>query len=698
MLVLTCVEGRAAKRITPEGQEDYACGYLFTGGEAPVDSFASLVLVLEALRSVPSAFVIRGALRPGADPSVAFRRKYRGEGAAIIPCARQWLMVDADATGIPCPPEDPESAILDLLARMPPGLDRGPVYWHLSAGCRPDSLRAHLWFWLDRPYADDHAKKILRAFDTSIYQPVQPHYTADAIRDGVPDPYGRRSGTIVREGIASLGPDETAQNAADARAALVRAVSEVSAAPQSKRHKVLNAHAYRLGQLSAYLDAAEVAEALRQAAIVAGLPPERAEDETRRAIADGAAVPQDDWRNALARTDHGQIKPTEVNVARILQHDPQFDAAIRWDEFRGLAVWHAPPTSDVMLARAGDELADEHIVGVQAWLYDRHRITVAQEPVLRGLYAAAHANAYHPVRDWLDALEWDGTERISDWLHAYLGADQSDYVSAVGRKTLIAAVARVYRPGCQVDTIAILEGGQGAKKTSALRALAGGFYGQLKGDVREKDTLLGLRGAWLVEMAELDALSRSALGAFKDFATTLVDRYREPYGKTVRAFPRQCIFIGSTNEAEYLIDTENRRFLPVQVRGTRGRTDGEPGLQVDVAGIERDRDQLWAEAVRAFHAGEDWYAIPGARGAQRQRQAADPWIEILGHSLAGTQRITAREILAIKLGIPADRVNHGHNIRLGRVMHALGWSATRGPAGREYAAPAVVRGIEREVG
>ncbi len=233
---------------------------------------------------------------------------------------------------------------------------------------------------------------------------------------------------------------------------------------------------------------------------------------------------------------------------------------------------------------------------------------------------------FHPVRDYLTALTWDGVPRAAELMTRGFGAsgvspEEQEYLSAVGKAALIGATARVMRPGCKVDTMIILEGRQGALKSSGVRALcpnANWFSDTMPSDLDHKDAREHLPGKWLIEMSEISQLRKSEVESLKSFLSTQVDKYRPSYGRANVSRQRQCLFIGTTNEDAYLSDaTGNRRFWPVKV-GT-----------IDLPWITENRDQLWAEALHAFRAGEKWWlgdqAAEFAADAQQERMVTDEW-------------------------------------------------------------------------
>jgi predicted P-loop ATPase len=238
----------------------------------------------------------------------------------------------------------------------------------------------------------------------------------------------------------------------------------------------------------------------------------------------------------------------------------------------------------------------------------------------RAIGPVAREHRIHPVRDWLDTLKWDGTPRIETWTSIYLGADPTDLHHTIGALWLISAVARIYRPGVKADHMLILEGQQGARKSTALKVLAGEhwFTDELP-ELGSKDAALHMQGVWIVEIAELDAIGRAEVSRIKAFLTRTTDRFRPPYGRNTIEVPRQCVFAGTVNPDTYLRDeTGNRRFWPLRC-GT-----------IDIPALSRDRDQLWAEAVHRFRAGAIWWiedpaVLVEAKAAQDARYQADAW-------------------------------------------------------------------------
>jgi predicted P-loop ATPase len=250
----------------------------------------------------------------------------------------------------------------------------------------------------------------------------------------------------------------------------------------------------------------------------------------------------------------------------------------------------------------------------------------------------ARQNPFHPVRDYLESLPaWDQVPRIGTWLIDYCGVESSDqtpnhYAEAIGEKFLMGAVARVFEPGCKFDYTLVLEGDQGTYKSTLLRTLAGDWFTDQIADFGSKDASLQLRGVWIIELSELDALNRSEIARVKAFLTQQTERFRVPYGRRLVSVPRQCIFAGTSNSQTWMKDeTAGRRFLPINCGS------------INIPAIKRDRDQLWAEAVKCNRAGTPLWLdsasiLRDAEEEQRGRLIEDAWQARIEELLQQRQR------------------------------------------------------------
>ncbi len=303
----------------------------------------------------------------------------------------------------------------------------------------------------------------------------------------------------------------------------------------------------------------------------------------------------DAWKLSLDKNQQGGYKMNLKNVSLYLRNICLVDEWLGHNQFTGeIEFLKAPPWNKKKkdIDYKGKMISDVDIVETRLYLSRREKFEPSGHLMLESMVSCAHNNAFHPVCDWLRTLEWDGVERIDNWLHNYLGAVNTPYAQAVGRKMLLAAITRVMRPGCKFDHVVILEGKQGIGKSTALRVLSDPWFCDSLGDVTNKDVIQQMQGSWLIEIGELASLDRASMNSFKDFVTKQEDKARLAYQRLAQKFPRQCIFIGTTNDDEYLKDlTGNRRFWPVEI---------EIESKLELEALALDKDLLWAEAFNLY--------------------------------------------------------------------------------------------------
>jgi predicted P-loop ATPase len=299
------------------------------------------------------------------------------------------------------------------------------------------------------------------------------------------------------------------------------------------------------------------------------------------------------WRFLYQTTDKGVPLATLYNANIAVEHGPEFTEVFAYDEMlRETTVLREYPNND--LGPYPRAFTDADTTCVQLWLQGSCGLAhIGPDVTLQAVEHVAREHRYHPIRDYLESLEWDGVERCPEWLIKAFGADDTVYVRSMGTMFLMSMVERVFEPGCQVDYMMVLEGGQGLHKSTACRILAGDAYFSDSLPTDDKDQKTHLNGKWLVEMSELATLKKSEVEEVKSFVTRRTEKYRPPFGKKDVEQPRQCVFIGTTNETQYLRDdTDNRRFWPV-----RAHAD-------NIDWLRKNRDQLLAEAVVRLRRGE----------------------------------------------------------------------------------------------
>lgn len=369
----------------------------------------------------------------------------------------------------------------------------------------------------------------------------------------------------------------------------------------------------------------------------------------------------------------GAPYPTRLNLRTVLQNDPAYNA-LRFNEFSGMVEWE------------GRDIADHLEEQLALDVASRYRFELAARTVASVAALVARERAYHPVRDYLRSLTWDGVARHTTWLRDYLGADQSPLLQELGPRWFTSCVARVLLPGtegasvkggpgCKVDTVLVLAGDQGKGKSTALNVLARGWFADTTLDLKNKDALMALQGVWLYEFAELDSMRRRDAQAVKAFLSAKVDRFRPPYGRHMINSARQCIVVGTTNEQVFLNDaTGSRRFWPVVVGS------------IDLQALRQDRDQLWAEAVARYDEGQSWW-LSEEMEAQRSTDAevhtfADPWEGLIaGYKPDGTRGwVTISELLEHAVKKDPDRWTRADEMRIAGLLSAMGYE--RGPQTR----------------
>ena len=312
----------------------------------------------------------------------------------------------------------------------------------------------------------------------------------------------------------------------------------------------------------------------------------------------------------------------------------------------------------------------------------------------------------NPLKAFLKQKRWDGTKRLDNWLPEYMGTKDNEYTRAIGRKWLISAVARAMNPGCQADHMLIFEGAQGIGKSQALRILGGQFYVEYSGSVHgggtgHKDMVAAITGKMIVEMSELATLRRADMESLKATLTTTVDEARLSYERDSKAYPRTCVFGGTTNEVgqAYIADlTGARRFWPTHCAEVH---------PVKLELLRQDVDQLWAEAVECYENGEDWWSVPEEHVSSEQTdrqitlEDSEPWFgkvraaltdpdsysglfypieEFKGGEPTGQFTVRAGEmhlLLGVLLGIDTAHQSAVDIMRLQKVLRGIGFKKSR---------------------
>jgi Virulence-associated protein E len=379
------------------------------------------------------------------------------------------------------------------------------------------------------------------------------------------------------------------------------------------------------------------------------------------------------------------------NVLHALDHEPEIMNAFGYDEMLRAEVLLRPLFSSERNFKPRP-VTDADVTGLQAWLQRFGLLNLGVGATHDAVNKHAREHSFHPLRDYLNALKWDGKDRLRAWLHIYLGAEDNEYTNEIGTMFLIGMVARVLRPGCKLDYMLVLEGTQGTTRSTVCAILAGDYFSDHLPDITGKECSQHLRGKWLIEVAELRAHSRASIDEFKEFLTRTTERYRPPWGRKEVHEPRQCVFIATTNKDTYLRDeTGNRRFWPIKT--------GE----IKLDDLRCDRDQLFAEAVNLYRSGVPWW--PDAEFEQRcitdqqeTRFEADAWEPLIKRYLDCLHEPKRTSILHIAVNVleyeteppliidpndppprktPINRFGIKEQMRVAAILRHLGWVAKR---------------------
>ena len=372
-----------------------------------------------------------------------------------------------------------------------------------------------------------------------------------------------------------------------------------------------------------------------------------------------------DWPKRMMRA-RGKLLANEFNIGLVLRNDPRF-AGFTFNTRAVQILYKGVPFNDGAFGLLLERLQRAHFARLDP------------RPLKQAIVTVSRESGFDPVRAYIDGLEWDGVERLSSLARRVLGATGALEATLV-RKWVISAMARAMKPGVKVDTVLVLVGAQGARKSSFFRELASEpFFCDSPFALGSKDACLTIRQGWIHELAEVDDITtRRTASELKSFITIAEDNFRPPYAGANERFPRAMVFAGSTNETGYLADaTGSRRFWTVTVRGN-----------VDLDVVRAERDQLWAEARAAYEDDEPWWldsADDAARAEQaREHTISDSWGEMIDRWLCDRPAVTptAAQLLQEAVRLEPSQMHPSALTRVGIVMQSLGWCRVREGTGK----------------
>lgn len=353
-------------------------------------------------------------------------------------------------------------------------------------------------------------------------------------------------------------------------------------------------------------------------------------------------------------------KSTRRNVYTVLNKDSRWKDLIWEDLFKGTLMF------------GEEDYKDTNDTRICIWLDEVYDLQVGTTHVSEVTRLLGEENGKNPLLEYLDGVSWDSSDRIERWLIDGTGAEDTPLIRDMGRRWLIQAVARAYKPGCKADCVLVLIGKQGAKKSTTFAELAGrDFFADTPMEFGSANAYSQIRRAWIYEVAELDSVRRSANSATKAFLAAQEDTFRPPYGRHSITVKRHCVFCGTTNNKSFLNDyTGSRRFWPVEVG------------DINLDWIKENRDQIWAEAVHAYKAGSRWWleeesATELEENSQRF-QYRDPWEDHLREWLCRNQsEFTMKEVLGGALRLDPNQMNRGAEMRCSEILETFGYERRR---------------------
>lgn len=415
---------------------------------------------------------------------------------------------------------------------------------------------------------------------------------------------------------------------------------------------------------------------------LAKVPPEVTDAQAEGAMVESDSVPiptednQIKWeRLGLAMSKGGYPVANVDNALRVLERLNSFDGRVWWDEFL-----------QQFLTTIGDqgirEWADNDDLNVLVFMQRGLGISqMSDEKVHKAIsvYAKGKDDSGKPrvrnaPKDWLTSLKWDGNDRIEAFFAEWMGVAPCPYSMSVSKNFWIGLVARIFKPGCQVDNMIVIEGKQGSGKTQACKAIGGEWYTDAHEQVDSKDFYMSLRGKLLIEISELESFRRAQMSTLKQVISSMTDRYRAPYERRPQDHPRMCVFAGTTNRDDYMGDvTGGRRFWPLVSH------------RIDLKGIKIMREQFFAESLHRFRDGELWYQTPhnDTMVEQEKRRRQDEWEYIIldylggraeeGKLLKDKGKVLLVEVWKEALGGEPVKFNKPDQLRVADCMRALGW-------------------------
>lgn len=372
---------------------------------------------------------------------------------------------------------------------------------------------------------------------------------------------------------------------------------------------------------------------------------------------------------------NGSIKNTLKNSTLAFRTFPELKGLFSYNLFSNEITFNKEPDFPT-LHHKGDSISDDDVSALRQYIIDKYNIEFSKENVQESIRTEALKIQYHPVREWLRGLKWDGVKRVHTLFPKYFQAEDNEYTREIGRILMLALCKRVDQPGCKYDYMVILDGEQGVGKSRALQILGGQWYASIDLMANYRDLVTDLAGGWVIEVEEMAAFSKRDIETLKSIITKSVDKVTLKYNKWASVIPRQCVLVGTINTItdDYLRDpTGNRRFLPIEV----GR--------VDCSQLQQDRDQLFAEAWHIYNNNKqvilyitDETIELSAEEVRSQKTGKDPFFDTIEEWVdkkikLGEDCIQIKTVWEEALDGDIKQLNKSIQNRIGVILRQLGF-------------------------
>lgn len=382
-------------------------------------------------------------------------------------------------------------------------------------------------------------------------------------------------------------------------------------------------------------------------------------------VADGSTLPTSVTDEVPKRLLAGRSYHSAVTIVAQNRRNVLEGRVLEFDDMTG------KPTLNRMQVEDADALRIRYLVEDRFDASsDGKGMKFSKDDIRDALVQVGAERRFHPVREYLEKLHWDGRARIA-YFADLIGAERTTLNQALLRRWMVSAVARPLKPGCKVDTVLILVGEQGIGKSTFFDLLADPWFVDTSIDIHSKDAFMTLARAWILEWAELESMLRARdANAVKSFITQRIDTYRRPYGHFVVDVPRTGVIVGTTNNRQFLTDeTGSRRFWPISVN------------DIDRAAIASQRDQLWAEAVHLFRQGVQWWLTEAEEklllGIHDEHTVTDAWEPQIQRYAMVNVGFTTADVLGEAIKKPAGQWTKADEMRVGKVLKGLGWELSK---------------------